>query len=238
MGLSGGHSPRKHPWILWNRIELSGCSQQWSLALPNEHSSLRRGPCGQGGLGSTAPLCSGRDTRGFSSAAANQTNDMDLWPIILTASFKLLILKQDKQRINNLAEHREPGSSQGSLCNIPPQQLGEDLTPLLPCTLEMEWAVSPSACKNNSGYAPDSVTGIRGYWKMTFLCTAWFRHKEVCVVNLNIFLIIKIKSFQGQLMFQHWGAVCSPHPSFKLGRNALSKQTCKLKQSKNSDSFQ
>lgn len=55
---------------------------------------------------------------------------MDLWPIILTASFKLLILKQDKQRINNLAEHREPGSSQGSLCNIPPWQLGEDLTPL------------------------------------------------------------------------------------------------------------
>lgn len=65
---------------------------------------------------------------------------MDLWPIILTASFKLLILKQDKQRINNLAEHREPGSSQGSLCNIPPWQLGEDLTPLLPCTLEI---VSP-----------------------------------------------------------------------------------------------
>lgn len=31
----------------------------------------------------------------------------------LTASFKLLILKQDKQRINNLAEHREPDSSQG-----------------------------------------------------------------------------------------------------------------------------
>lgn len=91
---------------------------------------------------------------------------MDLWPIILTASFKLLILKQDKQRINNLAEHREPGSSQGSLCNIPPQQLGEDLTPLLPCTLEIvSPGVScvPSACKNNSGYAPDSVIGIRGY---------------------------------------------------------------------------
>lgn len=30
----------------------------------------------------------------------------------LTASFKLLILKQDKQRINNLAEHRERSSSQ------------------------------------------------------------------------------------------------------------------------------
>lgn len=30
-----------------------------------------------------------------------------------TASFKLLILKQDKQRINDLVEHREPGSSQG-----------------------------------------------------------------------------------------------------------------------------
>lgn len=65
---------------------------------------------------------------------------MDLWPIILTASFKLLILKQDKQRINNLAEHREPGSSQGSLCNIPLWQLGEDLIPLLPCTPEI---VSP-----------------------------------------------------------------------------------------------
>lgn len=64
---------------------------------------------------------------------------MDLWPIILTASFKLLILKQDKQRINNLAEHREPVSSQGSLCDIPPRQLGEDLTPFLPCT----WKLCP-----------------------------------------------------------------------------------------------
>lgn len=75
---------------------------------------------------------------------------MDLWPIILTASFKLLILKQDKQRINNLAEHREPGSSQGSLCNIPPQQLGKDLTPSCPAPWKLcpqEYAVSSQPAK-------------------------------------------------------------------------------------------
>lgn len=69
---------------------------------------------------------------------------------------------------------------------------------------------------------------------MIFLCTAWFRREEVCAVYLNIFLIIKIKSFQGQLMFPHRGTVCSSHPSFKLDRNALPKHTCKLKLLKNS----
>lgn len=68
----------------------------------------------------------------------------------LAASFKLLILKQDKQRINNLAEHRQPGSSQvkgsreASAASSPPrpQQLGDSFAPS-PSTLPASPMLQP-----------------------------------------------------------------------------------------------
>lgn len=84
----------------------------------------------------------------------------------LTASFKLLILKQDKQRINNLAEHRESGSSQGkgnreaSAASLPGSWVRISPTPLpLPCTLETMFPeascvhLSLQKCSAVSGYA-------------------------------------------------------------------------------------
>lgn len=71
----------------------------------------------------------------------------------LAASFKLLILKQDKQRINNLAEHRQPGSSQvkgsreTSAASSPPhpQQPGDSFAPS-PNTLSASPCFSPLPC--------------------------------------------------------------------------------------------
>jgi len=62
----------------------------------------------------------------------------------LTASFKLLILQQDKQRINNLVEHREPGSSQGK---------GKPLQHLSPAA---GWGFHPPSALRPTNYDPRS----------------------------------------------------------------------------------
>lgn len=98
-----------------------GCPQQsseltaWRLPTVSHIGAV--GLCGQGRLGHRCSLqdhmhafC-GREGLALLLQIKRMTWICGLSS--LAASFKLLILKQDKQRINNLAEHRESGSPQG-----------------------------------------------------------------------------------------------------------------------------
>jgi len=98
-----------------------GCPQQsseltaWRLPTVSHIGAV--GLCGQGRLGHRCSLqdhmhafC-GREGLALLLQIKRMTWICGLSS--LAASFKLLILKQDKQRINNLAEHRESGSTPG-----------------------------------------------------------------------------------------------------------------------------
>lgn len=98
-----------------------GCPQQSSeltaCRLPTTSHIGAVGLCGRGSLGHHCSLWDHMHTLRSREGLALLLQIKRMTWICglssLAASFKLLILKQDKQRINNLVEHRESGSPQG-----------------------------------------------------------------------------------------------------------------------------